>query len=941
MATEETRIDKDTNMEDAYILVKGARANNLKNIDIAIPRDKFVVITGLSGGGKSSLAFDTLYAEGQRRYVESLSSYARQFLGRMNKPECDYIKGLPPAIAIEQKVSVRNPRSTVGTSTEIYDYLRLLFARVGKTISPKSGSEVRKHRVSDVVAKALSYPQNTRLALYSPLVVPEKRTTKEQLQIFMKEGFSRLEINNELYRIQDILDDENLLESGTIELLMDRMTVSDDKMMENRLADSVETAFFEGHGVCILKVYVEKAPQVFTFSKTFEADGVVFEEPSEMMFNFNNPLGACPVCEGFGKVLGIDESLVVPDKSLSVYDEAVLCWRGEVMGEWLRDFVEHSAKYGFPIHRAYYDLTDEERDFLWCGAEGVKGINDFFEYIESNQYKIQYRVMLSRYRGKTTCPACKGGRLKQAALYVLVGGRNIYELVSLPANELKAFFDGLELSETDALIAKRLLLEINSRLQFLLDVGLGYLTLDRLSSTLSGGEGQRISLAASLGSGLVGALYVLDEPSIGLHSRDTEMLIGVLKHLKDMGNTVVVVEHDEDIIRAADYIIDIGPDAGRLGGEIVYKGAVSDLRKESNSHTVRYLTGEDRIEVPPYPRPWNQYIEIKGARLHNLKKVDVKFPLHAMTVVTGVSGSGKSSLVRGILYEGVRGILNEAISSVECAAIGGDTHLLKAIEFVDQKSISRSTRSNPATYVGAYDEIRKMFAALPMAKRMKYAPSHFSFNRDGGRCEECKGDGQVVVSMQFLSDIVLTCHVCKGKRFKADILDVEYHGVSIYDMLEMTVDEVLAFLEGKTDLYTKGVIKKLKPLQRVGLGYIKLGQPSSTLSGGENQRVKLAYFLGQEKQGNTLFIFDEPTTGLHFHDIGTLIKAFYALIGKGHTVVIIEHHLDVIKCADYIVDLGVEGGEAGGQIVCAGTTKDIVACKNSYTGKFLQLKIEN
>ena len=932
--------DKNEMYGDGYIHVKGARVNNLKNVDVKIPRDKFVVITGLSGSGKSSLAFDTLYAEGQRRYVESLSSYARQFLGRMNKPECDFIRGIPPAIAIEQKVSVRNPRSTVGTSTEIYEYMRLLYARIGKTVSPVSGAEVKKHQVSDVVNKALSCPPGTRFAIYAPLVVPEGRTLKGQLEILQKEGYARLEINNAVYRTQEVLNDAELLESKEVEILIDRLTVSGDKLLKNRLGDSVETAFFEGHDVCRLKVFTSDTPEITAFSKRFEADGLTFETPTDMMFNFNNPVGACPVCEGFGKAIGIDEDLVVPDKSLSVYDGAVVCWKGDVMSEWLGDFIQKSAKYKFPIHRAYYDLTEAEKELLWRGTWDVNGIDAFFKHVESNLYKIQYRVMQARYRGKTLCPACKGNRLKPAAMYVKVGGKHIAELVALPINELKLFFDRLELDETDAIIGKRLLIEIKNRLQFLLDVGLDYLTLDRLSSTLSGGESQRISLATSLGSSLVGSLYILDEPSIGLHSRDTGLLINVLKQLKALGNTVVVVEHDEEIIRAADYIIDIGPDAGRLGGEIIYQGAVAGLQKASDSHTVRYLTGEEQIKLPACIRPWNQYIEIKGARKNNLKHINVKFPLHVMTVVTGVSGSGKSSLVRDVFYEGMRRILDDAPHAAACTSISGDTRQVKAIEFVDQHSIGKSSRSNPVTYIGAYDEIRKLFAEQPLSRQMGYTPAYFSFNKEGGRCEECKGDGKITVEMQFMADITLECEACHGKRFKSELLEVEYQGVNIYDMLEMTVSQSIEFLLNKKDPQTKKLAKKLKPLQEVGLGYIKLGQTSSTLSGGENQRVKLAYYLGLEKHERTLFIFDEPTTGLHFHDIKTLLKAFHALIDKGHTVVIIEHHPDVIKCADHIIDLGPEGGKDGGHLVCAGTPKQIAACKDSFTGRFLKEKLK-
>lgn len=941
MASKKTNVSKNSSNDDACILVKGARVNNLKNIDVMIPRDKLVVITGLSGSGKSSLAFDTLYAEGQRRYVESLSSYARQFLGRMSKPECDYIKGIPPAIAIEQKVSVRNPRSTVGTSTEIYEYLRLLFARVGKTISPVSGQEVRKHQVSDVVKKALSYPEGTRFAVYAPVILSEERTLKEQLEVLQKEGYTRLEIAGETYRIGEVIEDENLLQSADVELVIDRLVVSDDKLLKNRLADSVETAFYEGHDICRLRIYSGETVGLYEFSKKFEADGVTFEEPSDLMFNFNNPVGACPTCEGFGKVLGIDENLVIPDKSLSVYEGAVACWKGEVLGEWRREFLNRSARYDFPIHRAYYDLTEEEKALLWHGAEEVPCIDDFFKHVESNLYKIQYRVMLARYRGKTVCPECKGSRLKPSSLYVKVGGKSIAELVVLPITELKLFFEQLELNETELIIAKRLLAEINSRLQFLLDVGLGYLTLDRLSASLSGGESQRINLVTSLGSSLVGSLYILDEPSIGLHSRDTYLLIKVLRQLQALGNTVVVVEHDEDIIRMADYIIDIGPNAGRLGGEVVYQGEPDKLPADSDSYTVQYLTGKENIELPAFTRPWNQYIEIKGARKHNLKGVDVKFPLNVMTVVTGVSGSGKSSLVRDVLYEGVKRLLDDAQPAVDCNEISGDYKRIHAIEFVDQHSIGKSSRSNPVTYIGAYDEIRKLFANQALAKQMGYTAAYFSFNKEGGRCEECKGEGKIMVEMQFMADITLECEACHGKRFQPDLLEVEYHGVNIYDMLEMTVNQAIEFFEVHKDTQAQKIVKKLLPLQDVGLGYIKLGQTSSTLSGGENQRVKLAYYLGQEKQAASLFIFDEPTTGLHFHDIKTLLKAFQALIAKGHTVVIIEHHPDVIKCADYIIDLGPEGGKEGGYLVCAGTPKEIVACKKSYTGHFLKEKLKD
>ncbi|MDR1623965.1 MAG: excinuclease ABC subunit UvrA [Tannerellaceae bacterium] len=927
--------------DEHNILIKGARVNNLKNIDVEIPRDKLVVITGLSGSGKSSLAFDTLYAEGQRRYVESLSSYARQFLGRMSKPEADYIKGIPPAIAIEQKVNTRNPRSTVGTSTEVYEYLRLLYARIGKTISPASGQEVKKHQVSDVVQWTLSYPEGTRFAVFAPIILPQGRSMKEQLAILLKEGYTRLSINDEAFRIQEALEKDALLSSPVIELLVDRLTVSTDKTLKSRLADSAETAFFEGHGTCFIRIYTAGGTVTKAFSKKFEADGITFEEPSDRMFSFNNPVGACLTCEGFGKVLGIDENLVIPDKSLSVYEGAVVCWKGEKMSEWLHGFIHQSAQYNFPIHRPYYDLTENEKALLWHGAKGLHGIDRFFSFVEENLYKIQYRVLQARYRGKTVCPVCKGSRLKPQALYVTVGGQNIARLVTLPITGLKAFFDNLQLNETDAAIAKRLLAEIHNRLQFLLDVGLGYLTLDRLSSSLSGGESQRINLATSLGSSLVGSLYILDEPSIGLHSRDTDLLIKVLRQLQALGNTVIVVEHDEEIIRAADYIIDIGPKAGRLGGEVVYQGDINNLHSNTDSYTVRYLTGEDRIAIPPFRRPWNNYIEIKGARKNNLKGIDVKFPLHVITVVTGVSGSGKSTLVRDIFYEGVKHQLDDAgRAAVDCKALEGDLHLIKGIEFVDQNSIGKSSRSNPVTYIGAYDEIRKLFAEQPLARQVGFSSAYFSFNKEGGRCEECKGEGKITIEMQFMADISLECDVCHGKRFRPDILEVEYKGANIYDVLEMTVNQAIEFFGESKDSQGKKIVRRLKPLQDVGLGYIKLGQTSSTLSGGENQRVKLASYLGQDKQQPTLFVFDEPTTGLHFHDIKTLLKAFYALIEKGHSVVIIEHNMDIIKCADYIIDLGPEGGNAGGHLVCAGAPEEIIKCTASYTGQFLKEKLQ-
>ena len=923
------------------IFIKGARVNNLKNIDVAIPRDKLVVITGLSGSGKSSLAFDTLYAEGQRRYVESLSAYARQFLGRMSKPECDYIKGIPPAIAIEQKVNTRNPRSTVGTSTEIYEYLRLLFARIGRTYSPISGVEVKKHQVSDIVETALSYPAGTRLALFAPITPPDGRTPRQQLEILRKEGYVRVLANDTIYRISEVLSSDELL-SYPLELLIDRLSVADEPAWRNRLGDSAETAFFEGNGTCVVHFYPDGgSAQRYEFSKRFEADGMRFEEPNDLMFSFNNPLGACPTCEGFGKVIGIDENLVVPDKSLSVYQGAVVCWKGEVMGEWLRDFIINSERYNFPIHRPYYDLTQKEKDLLWHGAPGLHGIDDFFKHVEENLYKIQYRVMLARYRGKTICPTCKGARLKPEALYVKVGGKDIAQIVAMPVAEAKRFFDELKLTEHEQTIGKRLLTEIRNRLQFLLDVGLGYLTLDRLSSTLSGGESQRINLATSLGSSLVGSLYILDEPSIGLHSRDTDLLIRVLKQLRDLGNTVVVVEHDEEIIRAADYIIDIGPKAGRLGGQVVFQGDASRLPAQSESYTVRYLTGEEQIELPPYRRPWNNYIQVRGARKNNLKNIDVRFPLNIMTVVSGVSGSGKSTLVRDIFYESLKLHLEDAArQNVDCAGISGDLDRIQVVEYVDQNSIGKSSRSNPVTYIGAYDEIRKLYAEQPLAKQMGYTAAYFSFNKEGGRCEECKGEGKITVEMQFMADITLECDACHGKRFKQEVLDIEYRGTNIYDLLEMTINQAIEFFSAANGSLERKIVKKLKPLQDVGLGYLKMGQTSSTLSGGENQRVKLAYYLGQEKQQPKLFIFDEPTTGLHFHDIKTLLKAFDALIAKGHTVLIIEHNMDVIKRADHVIDLGPEGGDAGGHLVCAGPPEAIAACPESYTGRFLAEKLK-
>ena len=929
---------------DDYIEIKGARVNNLKNVSLKIPRNKLVVIAGVSGSGKSSLAFDTLYAEGQRRYVESLSSYARQFLGRLSKPECDFIKGLPPAIAIEQKVNSRNPRSTVGTSTEIYEYLRLLYARIGKTYSPVSGEEVKINSTEDILAQVRSYSDGTKFVILAPLHVVDGRTIQQQFKAYLLQGYSRLWVNGEFLRIDDLMEDEQKMEGLQISdtyLLIDRMSVSHEKDSESRLIDSAETAFYEGNGACRLVFLPSNI--IYDYSTRFESDGIVFEQPNDNMFSFNSPLGACPVCEGFGKVMGIDEKLVVPNTSLSVYDGCVQCWHGEKMGMWKKEFCKRAAADKFPIFEPYYNLTRKQKDMLWHGLPSDKEkvcIDSFFKMVSENQYKIQYRVMLSRYRGKTTCPSCHGTRLKKEATWVKIGGKSICDLVEMPILNLQQWFKALKLDDNEQAIAKRLLTEINNRLQFLVDVGLDYLTLNRQSNTLSGGESQRINLTTSLGSSLVGSLYVLDEPSIGLHSRDTDKLIKVLKELRDIGNTVVVVEHDEDILRAADYIIDVGPDAGHLGGEIVYEGTIQQIynETESKSHTVNYLNGHEAISCPTSRRAWNQAIEIKGARMNNLKGLDVKFPLNVMTVVTGVSGSGKSSLVKGILYPALKRHLDEVAEIPgEYSSIEGDWQSISHVEMVDQNPIGKSSRSNPATYVKAYDAIRQLYADQPLSKQLGLTPQHFSFNADGGRCEECKGAGFITVEMQFMADLVLECDSCHGKRFKKDILEVMFHGKNIYDVLNMTVSEAIDFFG---EYKQKTIVERLRPLEDVGLGYVKLGQNSSTLSGGENQRVKLAYFIGQEKQQPTLFIFDEPTTGLHFHDIQRLLAAFNALIKRGHTVVIIEHNLDVAKNADYIIDLGPEGGNKGGYVVCCGTPEEICNCEESYTAKYLKEKLE-
>ena len=934
------------------IEIKGARVNNLKNVDVKIPRNKLVVIAGVSGSGKSSLAFDTLYAEGQRRYVESLSSYARQFLGRMNKPECDFIKGIPPAIAIEQRVISRNPRSTVGTTTEIYEYLRLLYARIGRTYSPISGQEVKKHSTEDIIQCTQQYTKGTKFVVMAPIVIPEGRTLEQQLKMYVLNGYARIFVNSDFQRIDDFLSNQNTPSTpNNYYLVIDRLTVDDAKDAISRLVDSAETAFYEGNGECRLMFLPSMLS--YDFSMRFEADGMKFEEPSDNLFSFNSPVGACPECQGFGKIIGIDEHLVIPNSTLSVYDGCVVCWHGEKMGMWKEEFCRRAAKDDFPIFEPYYNLTQQQKDMLWHGlpSERHKDIHDqvsidaFFQMVKENQYKIQYRVMLSRYRGKTTCPKCHGTRLKPEADYVKIGGRSISDLVQMPVVRLKDWFDHLELTEQEQQIGKRLLTEINSRLQFLLDVGLGYLTLNRMSNSLSGGESQRINLTTSLGSSLVGSLYILDEPSIGLHSRDTDRLIKVLKELQALGNTVVVVEHDEEMMRAADYLIDVGPDAGRLGGEIVYEGNIPNdiahssllISKFPKSHTVKYLLHEEQIPVPMSRRPWNQKIDIKGARMNNLRGINVSIPLNVMTVVTGVSGSGKSSLIKGILYPALKRSLGDVCDAPgEYQGLGGDYQAVRHVEFVDQNPIGKSTRSNPATYVKAYDAIRDLFADQPLSKQLGFTSQYFSFNADGGRCDECKGAGVITVEMQFMADLVLECEACHGHRFKHDILDVRFEGKNIDDVLNMTISEAIQFFG---EHQQKTIVNRLKPLEDVGLGYIKLGQSSSTLSGGENQRVKLAYFIGQEKQEPTLFIFDEPTTGLHFHDIQRLLHAFDALIERGHTILIIEHNMEIIKCADHVIDLGPDGGDRGGDLVACGTPEEVAACEKSITGKFLREKL--
>lgn len=921
------------------IYIKGARVHNLKNITLSIPHNQLVVITGLSGSGKSTLAFDTIFAEGQRRYVESLSAYARQFLGRIDKPDVDLITGIAPAIAIEQKVNTRNPRSTVGTSTEIYDYLKLLFARIGRTYSPVSGREVKCYQPQDIVAYIVSQ-EGKRVLVCAPIALGDRKNAIERLTLLVQEGIQRVYLDGRAQLIEEVLAQPSAAEITSFDAVVDRVKARDDDEMRSRLGDSVAQALAYGDGVCHVVVQQEDGDRVVSFSTRFEADGITFEQPNEHMFSFNNPLGACPVCEGYGKVTGIDEDLVVPDKTRSIYDDAIAAWRGETMRWWKDQLVAAAHKFDFPIHKPYYELTREQKQVLWTGNAYFKGLNDFFAYLEGERYKIQYRVMLSRYTGKTICHACGGSRLRKEALYVKVGGRNIAELVAMSVDDLLAFFRDLTLDDYETTAATRVLVEIRNRLTYLSDVGLGYLTLDRLSSTLSGGESQRINLAISLGSNLTGSLYILDEPSIGLHPRDTARLIHVLKQLRDLGNTVIVVEHEEEIIRAADRIIDIGPEAGYNGGEVVFNGTIAELEQATNSLTADYLTGRRTIAPPAHPRGWSNFIRIKGARENNLKGIDVKIPLGVMTCVTGVSGSGKSSLVKGILYPAVRRRLFETgLRPGNFEGLEGDVALLKSVEMVDQNPIGRSQRSNPVTYTKAYDYIRKIFADQPYAVNNGMNASYFSFNRPGGRCEACQGDGYVVVSMQFMADIELKCEHCGGKRFNDDVLEVKYQGRSIYDVLEMTVDEAMDFFAvDARNAANKKVLEILKTLQDVGLGYIKLGQSTSTLSGGEIQRIKLASFLLKDNEaGRTLFVFDEPTTGLHFHDINKLLAAFRALIEKGHTIVVVEHNMDVIRNADWVIDLGPEAGDAGGHLVFEGTPEELMHQPESYTGKYLSL----
>ena len=920
------------------IYIKGARVHNLRNIEVEIPHNKLVVVTGLSGSGKSTLAFDTIFAEGQRRYVESLSAYARQFLGKINKPDVDIITGIAPAIAIEQKVNTRNPRSTVGTTTEIYDYLKLLYARIGHTFSPVSGQEVRCYSVDDVAAYIQQQGEGGRVVIAAPLTLGRGQGIIEKLTLLLSDGLMRVWTKGETRLIEDILPQvDEKTRAEEILVVIDRARIAADDDTQTRMRDSVARAFSYGEGICT--VITDKGAT--EFSSRFEADGIQFEHPSEHLFSFNNPLGACPRCEGYGKVIGIDEDLVIPDKSKTIYEDAVACWRGETMRKWKEQLVENAYKFDFPIHTPFHELTQEQKRLLWRGNEYFHGLDDFFAYIDSERRKIQFRVMKARYTGKTTCPECGGSRLRREALYVKVGGKTVADLVVMPVDELIAFFAGLELDGHDTKTAARILVEIRNRLQYLADVGLGYLTLDRLSSTLSGGESQRINLSTSLGSNLTGSLYILDEPSIGLHPRDTNRLIKVLQQLRDLGNTVIVVEHEEEVIRAADYIVDIGPKAGYNGGEVVFSGTLPQLLKSRKSLTADYLTGRRAIAPPATERGWSNSILIEGARENNLRNIDVRIPLGVMTCITGVSGSGKSSLAKGILYPALRRLLfDTGVKPGDFDGIGGDVQLLRSVEMIDQNPIGKSSRSNPVTYIKAYDEIRKLFADQPYAQHTGLGASSFSFNIAGGRCEECQGEGVIKVSMQFMADVELVCEACGGKRFRDEILEVKYRGKSIYDVLEMTVDDAIAFFgENKKDPTCKRIVERLKPLQDVGLGYIRLGQSSSTLSGGESQRVKLASFLTKDSaQGGVMFIFDEPTTGLHFHDINKLLAAFNALMERGHTIVIVEHNMDVIKCADWVVDLGPEAGTGGGRVVFEGTPRNLEQCPASYTGKYLRLR---
>ena len=913
------------------ILIKGARLHNLKNIDVAIPRNKLVVITGLSGSGKSSLAFDTLFAEGQRRYVESLSSYARQFLGRLNKPKVDYIKGIAPAIAIEQKVNSTNPRSTVGTSTEIYDYLKLLFARIGKTYSPISKKEVKKHTVSDVINHIKTIELNTKLLLLSPVHIPDERSVLQTLKILAQQGYARIKYKDKIIRIEEITAEIE----HDFHLVIDRIVVKDDEDFFNRLGDAVQTAFFEGKGECIIQNLKTKKESLF--NNKFELDGIQFLEPNTHLFSFNNPYGACPTCEGYGNVIGVDEDLVIPNTALSIYEDAILPWKTDSFNHYKNDLITHAYKFDIPIHKPYFELTEAQKTLIWEGNNAFNGLSHFFKHLEEKSYKIQYRVMLSRYRGKTKCTTCKGKRLREETNYVKINTKNISELVDVPLNELADFFKNLKLDVYEQKIAKRLLVEINNRLQFLNDVGLNYLTLNRTSNTLSGGESQRINLATSLGSSLVGSMYILDEPSIGLHPKDTERLIKVLKDLRNLGNTVIVVEHDEDIMKAADLIIDIGPEAGTFGGEIVAEGTFSEILK-SDSLTAHYLNNTQRIEIPKTRRTSKNAVTVIGARENNLKNIDVTFLLNCLTVITGVSGSGKSTLVSKILFPAIQkkiGGYGEKVG--QFTEIKGDFNTIEHIEFINQNPIGRSSRSNPVTYIKAYDDIRALFASEKLSKIRNYQPKHFSFNVEGGRCEVCKGEGEVTIEMQFMADVHLECETCKGMRFKKEVLEVKFYKKSINDILNSTIDDAIAFFKEHNE--TK-IVKKLQPLQDVGLGYVTLGQSSSTLSGGEAQRIKLASFLVKgTRQSKSLFIFDEPTTGLHFHDIKKLLKSFNALIKNGHSIIVIEHNIDLIKCADYIIDLGKEGGKNGGSLLFQGTPENLIKCKDSLTAPYLAEKL--